>query len=71
VPDGTARRDGQTVGVSTMVSLFRLTFTGFDQRLASEFYAHADDADQVSQHCKRSISRVDKVLLMKARTKKR
>jgi putative ABC transport system permease protein len=32
------------VGVSTMVSSFRLTFTGFlDQRLASELYVYADD----------------------------
>ncbi len=35
------------VGVSTMVSSFRLTFTGFlDQRLASELYVNADDAPQ-------------------------
>ena len=35
------------VGVSTMVSSFRLTFTGFlDQRLASELYVTADTADQ-------------------------
>ncbi len=33
------------VGVSTMVSSFRLTFTGFlDQRLASELYVSATDA---------------------------
>lgn len=35
------------VGVSTMVSSFRLTFTGFlDQRLASELYVSATDAVQ-------------------------
>ncbi|MCC5973152.1 MAG: ABC transporter permease [Rubellimicrobium sp.] len=33
------------VGVSTMVSSFRLTFTGFiDQRLASELYVYTDEA---------------------------
>lgn len=37
------------VGVSTMVSSFRLTFTGFlDQRLASEFYVTATDTDQAA-----------------------
>jgi len=35
------------VGVSTMVSSFRLTFTGFlDQRLASELYVTAESHDQ-------------------------
>lgn len=35
------------VGVSTMVSSFRLTFTGFlDQRLASELYVSAADAEE-------------------------
>ena len=35
------------VGVSTMVSSFRLTFVGFlDQRLASELYVSAEDAAQ-------------------------
>lgn len=35
------------IGVSTMVSSFRLTFTGFlDQRLASELYVTAEDAAQ-------------------------
>ena len=35
------------VGVSTMVSSFRLTFTGFlDQRLASELYVSADSVEQ-------------------------
>lgn len=37
------------VGVSTMVSSFRLTFTGFlDQRLSSELYVTADDPAQAS-----------------------
>ncbi|MBR2654887.1 MAG: ABC transporter permease [Loktanella sp.] len=37
------------VGVSTMVSSFRLTFTGFlDQRLASELYVSTDSADQTA-----------------------
>lgn len=38
------------VGVSTMVSSFRLTFTGFlDQRLASELYVSAVDGAQAAQ----------------------
>ncbi len=37
------------VGVSTMVSSFRLTFTGFlDQRLASELYISTDSAEQTA-----------------------
>ncbi len=37
------------VGVSTMVSSFRLTFTGFlDQRLASELYVTTEDAQQAA-----------------------
>ena len=37
------------VGVSTMVSSFRLTFTGFlDQRLASELYVTTESADQTA-----------------------
>lgn len=37
------------VGVSTMVSSFRLTFTAFlDQRLASELYVYADDPAQAA-----------------------
>jgi putative ABC transport system permease protein len=51
------------VGVSTMVSSFRLTFTGFlDQRLASEFYVYADDADQAAALQVFLTTRVDKVL---------
>ncbi len=38
------------VGVSTMVSSFRLTFVGFlDQRLASELYIAVDDQQQADQ----------------------
>jgi putative ABC transport system permease protein len=38
------------VGVSTMVSSFRLTFTGFlDQRLASELYVTAEDPAQAAR----------------------
>ncbi len=37
------------VGVSTMVSSFRLTFTGFlDQRLAAELYVSAEDAQEAA-----------------------
>ncbi len=51
------------VGVSTMVSSFRLTFTGFlDQRLASELYIYADDAAQASQLQDYLKPRVEKVL---------
>lgn len=51
------------VGVSTMVSSFRLTFTGFlDQRLASEFYVYADDAEQAEALQTYLTPRVDKVL---------
>ncbi|MDB4213855.1 ABC transporter permease [Octadecabacter sp.] len=51
------------VGVSTMVSSFRLTFTGFlDQRLASEFYAYADDEEQALALRAFLETRVDKVL---------
>jgi len=51
------------VGVSTMVSSFRLTFTGFlDQRLASEFYVYADDAEQAAALQTYLAPRVDAVL---------
>jgi putative ABC transport system permease protein len=37
------------IGVGTMVSSFRLTFTGWlDQRLASELYVTASDAEQIA-----------------------
>ncbi|MCF2905909.1 ABC transporter permease [Octadecabacter sp. CECT 8868] len=51
------------VGVSTMVSSFRMTFTGFlDQRLASEFYVYANDADQAERLAAYLEPRVDQVL---------
>ena len=51
------------VGVSTMVSSFRLTFTGFlDQRLASEFYVYADDAAQAEALTAYLVPRVDAIL---------
>jgi len=51
------------VGVSTMVSSFRLTFTGFlDQRLASEFYVYADDEAQAEALRAYLTPRVDKIL---------
>ncbi|WP_281981423.1 ABC transporter permease [Thalassorhabdomicrobium marinisediminis] len=51
------------VGVSTMVSSFRLTFTGFlDQRLASEFYVYADDPEQAAALAAYLAPRVDQVL---------
>ena len=51
------------VGVSTMVSSFRLTFVGFlDQRLASEFYVYADDVDQAAVLNAYLETRVDAVL---------
>ena len=46
-----------------MVNSFRLTFTGFlDQRLASEFYVYADDAQQSASLRAYLELRVDKVL---------
>jgi putative ABC transport system permease protein len=51
------------VGVSTMVSSFRLTFTGFlDQRLASEVYVSAADAAQATVIAGLEGARVDAVL---------
>ncbi len=51
------------VGVSTMVSSFRLTFTGFlDQRLASELYVRATDAAQAEAITGLVDGRVDAVL---------
>lgn len=51
------------VGVSTMVSSFRLTFTGFlDQRLASEFYVYADDQTQAAALATYLAPRVNAVL---------
>lgn len=51
------------VGVSTMVSSFRLTFVGFlDQRLASELYVSAKDAAQAGQVVTVAGARVEAVL---------
>jgi putative ABC transport system permease protein len=51
------------VGVSTMVSSFRLTFTGFlDQRLASELYISASDAEQAEAILAVAGARADAVL---------
>lgn len=51
------------VGVSTMVSSFRLTFVGFlDQRLASELYVSARDADDSARLQAFLASRADAVL---------
>ncbi|MDP5085731.1 MAG: FtsX-like permease family protein [Yoonia sp.] len=51
------------VGVSTMVSSFRLTFTDFlDQRLASELYVRTDDAAQAAGLIGFAKDRVDAIL---------
>ncbi len=51
------------VGVSTMVSSFRLTFTGFlDQRLASELYVRTTDAAQADAVAALATPLVDAVL---------
>lgn len=51
------------VGVSTMVSSFRLTFTGFlDQRLASELYVSAKDAAQADKIIKVAVSNAEAIL---------
>lgn len=51
------------VGVSTMVSSFRLTFVGFlDQRLASELYVTTNDAIQTQQLIDRITPEVDVIL---------
>jgi putative ABC transport system permease protein len=51
------------VGVSTMVSSFRLTFVGFlDQRLASELYVTANDASQAEEIVAAMTPKVDAVL---------
>ncbi|MBC7737168.1 MAG: FtsX-like permease family protein, partial [Candidatus Saccharibacteria bacterium] len=51
------------VGVSTMVSSFRLTFTGFlDQRLASELYVRATDTAQAEAIMAVVKDRVDAIL---------
>jgi len=51
------------IGVSTMVSSFRLTFTGFlDQRLASELYVVARNDDEATRLLAWVTPRVDAVL---------
>ena len=51
------------VGVGTMVGSFRATFTGFlDQRLASEMYLYAADADEAAAMRAYVEPRVDAVL---------
>ena len=51
------------IGVSTMVSSFRLTFVGFlDQRLSSELYVTAEDAAQAESIVAYVTPRVDAVL---------
>ena len=51
------------VGVSTMVSSFRLTFTDFlDQRLASELYVRTEDARQSAALVRFAGPRVEAVL---------
>jgi putative ABC transport system permease protein len=51
------------VGVSTMVSSFRLTFVGFlDQRLAAELYVSAEDAGQAARLARFAEDRADAVL---------
>jgi len=51
------------VGVSTMVSSFRLTFLGYlDQRLASELYVRADSAAEAEALAAYLTPRVDAVL---------
>jgi putative ABC transport system permease protein len=51
------------VGVSTMVSSFRITFTGFlDQRLASELYVRTTDAAQSVALADFAATRVDAIL---------
>ncbi len=51
------------VGVSTMVSSFRLTFTDFlDQRLASELYISTEDDDQTATFLAYAAPRVGAIL---------
>ena len=51
------------VGVSTMVSSFRLTFTDFlDQRLASELYVRTDGPAQSAELAAFADGRVDAIL---------
>ena len=51
------------IGVSTMVSSFRLTFTGWlDQRLASELYVTAETADEAERLIAWLTPRTDAIL---------
>lgn len=51
------------VGVSTMVSSFRLTFTGFlDQRLASELYVSTENTAQAEAMVAFAMPRVSEIL---------
>ena len=51
------------VGVSTMVSSFRLTFVGFlDQRLASELYVSAEDRAEADRIREVAAERADAIL---------
>lgn len=51
------------IGVSTMVSSFRLTFTGYlDQRLASELYVNARSPQEAREMQDHLATRVDAVL---------
>jgi putative ABC transport system permease protein len=57
------------VGVSTMVSSFRLTFVGFlDQRLSSELYVTASDTVQANKIVDRITPEVDVVLPIQSAT---
>ena len=57
------------VGVSTMVSSFRLTFVGFlDQRLSSELYVTTSDAVQSAQMIYKITPEVDIILPIKSVT---
>ncbi|MGZ3215995.1 FtsX-like permease family protein [Paracoccus sp. T5] len=51
------------VGVSTMVSSFRLTFIGFlDQRLASELYVRVEDSAQAAAITAAAVGHADAIL---------
>ena len=51
------------IGVSTMVSSFRLTFVDFlDQRLASELYVQVDGAEQAAALADYAATRTDAIL---------
>jgi putative ABC transport system permease protein len=57
------------VGVTTMVSSFRLTFVGFlDQRLASELYVNATDTAEAGAVISRIAAEVDIILPIQSTT---